>query len=64
MGGGHAHSSGIRATGESTARSWSKDCVIFRLGIWDPESRFADPALFARFESLYDAGVIADRRCT
>lgn len=55
-------SSGIRTTAEPIAIAWSKDGVIFRLGIRDPESWRADPELFSRYESLYDARLIGDRR--
>jgi hypothetical protein len=55
-------SSGLLATGELTVAAWSKQGVIFRLGIRDPESWRADPELFARHESIYDARLIGDRR--
>jgi hypothetical protein len=55
-------SSGLVATGEMVAHAWSKNGVIFRLGIRDPESWRADPELFSRYESLYDARLISDRR--
>lgn len=53
-------SSGISATGEIRARAWSKDGVVFRLGLRDPESWRADPELFSRYRSVYDARLIAN----
>jgi hypothetical protein len=55
-------SSGLLATGELTVVAWSKQAVIFRLGIRDPDSWRADPELFAQYESVYDAALIGDRR--
>jgi hypothetical protein len=55
-------SSGLLATGELTVVAWSKQGVIFRLGIRDPDSWRADPELFARFQSVYDARLVGDRR--
>jgi hypothetical protein len=54
--------SGLRPVEEVKTTAWSKGGVIFRLGIRDPNYWGADPGLFARYQSLYDARLIGDRR--
>jgi hypothetical protein len=55
-------SSGLRSVEELIAVAWSKEGIIFRLGIRDPEYWGADPELFSRYQSAYDARLIGDRR--
>jgi hypothetical protein len=54
--------SGLRVLEELKTTAWSKDGVIFRFGIRDPDYWGADPDLFARYQCIYDAALIGRRR--
>lgn len=60
MDGAPGTSSGIGTVEELITQAWSKDGVVFRLGIRDPAYWDADPELFSRYLSIYDARLIGD----